>query len=535
MNDVSQSRFPSNAATTAELCRLGLFLLATLRVVFHLVANWFDSYGIFRDEFYYLACSRHLAWGYVDHPPLSAFLLALQTAVFGDSLFALRILPALAGGASVFLVGAIAREFGAKRYGQMLAGMFAFFVPSWLAFAGYYSMNVLDLVFWAAIVLVAAKLIRARETSETGRPGWRLWAIFGGLVGLGILNKLSVLWLVAALGISLILSPQRRLLLTRGRFLGAGIVIVLVAPFVYWQVSHGWPTLEFIHNAQTYKNTVQTPLSFLAGVMLEMNPAMVLLWILGLVYLFLPGSKAPGQGGSLRWAGLTAVIVLAYLTLSKTAKPYYADTTFVLILPAAACACESWFGGRLRFLKVLVPIHAVVSGCIVLPFALPILPPERYVAYADRLGISEQNAERSELGALPQFYADRFGWEELARDVSDAYSTLSPDEQKLCAVYARNYGQAGALEYFRKTYPLPPVLCGHNNYWYWGPGDATGAVMITLNSNREQLEELFDSVELYGTHTCTWCMPFENDYPIWICRGMRVPIEEIWARQKEFI
>src|ERR1035437_10154136 len=108
-----------------------------------------DSF--FRDEFYYLACTHHLAWGYVDQPPLSVACLWVVRMIAGDSLIALRVTAALAAAGSVWLTGSIARRLGASPFGELLAMLAAGVAPELLAIGSFYSMNVLDVLIWTAV------------------------------------------------------------------------------------------------------------------------------------------------------------------------------------------------------------------------------------------------------------------------------------------------------------------------------------------------------------------------------------------------
>jgi 4-amino-4-deoxy-L-arabinose transferase-like glycosyltransferase len=221
-------------------------------------------YGIFRDELYYLACADHMAWGYVDHPPLSIAVLWLTRAVLGDALWAIRLPPSLALAAVVGLTGWLAREVGGGKGAQALAMLAALVAPDYLAVGHFFSMNAFDVLLWTAVFCVLSRLLRA--------PRPALWFWFGALLGLGLLNKLSMLWLIAGVGVGLLATPPRRLFLTPGPWLAAAVTALLYAPHIAWQVANGWPTLEFIHNATTQKMAPLSPIQFILSQLLLMNP-----------------------------------------------------------------------------------------------------------------------------------------------------------------------------------------------------------------------------------------------------------------------
>ena len=258
---------PAKNATRAADERAILHLalaLAALKLLAHLAINLWAGYEIFRDELYYLACADHLAWGYVDQPPLSVFLLAGIRGVIGDSLFALRLVPALAGAALVFVTGLLAREMGGGRFAVALAGTASLVAGTVLALSSIYSMNVFDLLLVALAMFFLARLLNTEE------PRW--WIAIGVALGLGLLNKVGVLWIGLGLAIGLVLTRERRWLTTRWPWLGGAISIVLFLPYVAWNAANDWAHMAFIESAVSGKYSGLNAWTFLSGLVLEQNP-----------------------------------------------------------------------------------------------------------------------------------------------------------------------------------------------------------------------------------------------------------------------
>ena len=497
-----------------------LWALPGAKLLLHLVT--YRGYGFFRDEFYYIACSQRLAFGYVDQPPLSLVLLRAVRALFGDSLFAVRLLPAVAGAGTILLTGLMARRLGGGRFAQALAMVAALAAPIYLGLDQFYSMNAFDLLFWSAAAYI---LIRIFEGADP-----RLWLLLGVVLGLGLENKISVLWLGFGLLAGLLASSHRRLLLTAWPWIAGGLAALLFLPHLLWQVANGWPTLEFIRNATSEKMAVINPLDFIQSQILMMNPLTLPIWLAGLGW-FLVGK----EGRRFRPLGWIYVVVLVVLLLPGTSRAGYLAPAYTWLLAAGALVLERlfarWGRGWLERLSIGL---LVLGGAALAPFALPILPVETYIDYAAALGIGPSTAERKELTSLPQHYADMHGWDRIVETVAGVYDRLSPEEQKKAVFFTFNYGDAGAIDLLGRARGLPPALSGHNNYWLWGPRGYTGEIVIVLGSTEESLSRRFERVERAATVDCGYCMPYENNRPVWVCRGMREPLAAIWPGLKHY-
>ena len=296
---------------------------ATSLFLFHLLANLWQSHhgwGYFRDEFYYIACGRHLAWGYVDHGPLVALQARLAETLFGHSLAGIRALSALAGAGRIFLTGLLAWSLGSRRPGQALAMFCVAFAPEYLALDGFLSMNSCESLFWMSALLALVMIIR------TGNQRW--WLLFGAASGFGLLNKPSMAFFLVALLAAILLT--RRDLLSRWTLAGVALMLVLVAPYLHWQVVNHWPTWEFLQNGRLqHKNKSLPPLQFLITQLLNLEPASALIWIPGLVYLL--------RRREWRFLGLTFVFFLFGMMVMH-AKDYYVVPIYPILFAAGGLA-----------------------------------------------------------------------------------------------------------------------------------------------------------------------------------------------------
>jgi len=496
-----------------------LLVPAAVQFVLHILTN--GSYGIFRDEYYYLACAERLAWGYVDQPPFSIWVLAGWTAIFGDSVHAIRILPAVCGAGLVVLTGAIAARFGGGRWAQAFAGVGAGIGAAGLVIAGFYSMNCFDLVLWAAAFYLLVVI------AGTGDGRW--WPWFGLVVGIGLFNKIGLIVFGTAVVAGLLLTEHRRQLADRRLYVGGALAVAYLVPYALWNLAAGWPTREFISNAKQLKITAASPLEFLSENILQANPANLVLWLPGLLWLLL-ARRARAH----RIIGLVCVVVWVLLVIQMS-KPNYFTSAIPVMLAAGAAAFEGWTeSGRWRWARWVMAANLAIGLAVFLPIGLPVLTPPALADYQARLGIAPRPAEVSHVSTLPQYFSDRFGWQELARTVDEVYEGLDADARRRTVVVGSNYGHAGAMEYWSDKYDLPPVYSSHNNYWFWGPpSEPDIEVVIATGVPRERLLEYFEEVEVVAYSEEQWAL--ESNISVSVCRRPKRSFAEIWLEVKSFL
>jgi hypothetical protein len=504
----------------AILCYFALF-----KIIIHFLTN--GNYGYFRDEFYYIACSDHLAWGYVDQPPLSIFLLAINRILLGDSIFALRLLPSLAGALTVIITGLMVKQLGGGRFAQALAALAAIITGVYLSLNSFYSMNSFDMLFWALSFYILILIIKKDKP--------KLWLLFGLVAGLGLMNKYSMLFFGFGLVVGLVLTQYRKYFLNKWFWLAGLIAFIIVLPHIIWEIQYDFPSIEFMRNASQYKNYPISPLEFLSGQVLLLSFTNAPLCLVGLYYYFFHK-----DGKSYRLFGWIFVIILLVMIALK-AKAYYIAPVYYMLFASGALATEKFIHNlNWRWLKPSFISLMIISAIIVSPIAIPVLPVETFIKYAEFIGIVPPKMERSEMGALPQHFADRFGWENMVNTIAQVYHTLTPEEQSQCILFARNYGQAGAIDFFGEKYDLPKAACNHNNYWLWGPGERGGEIAIfigyrgEIKDNVKYLKQYFLEVEHVTTFKCTYCMPYENNLPIFICRKPKEPLKKVWVNFKTY-
>ena len=514
----------SHPAGLSRNTRLVILGVSSFTLLIHLYTNLFANYGIFRDEFYYLACTNHLSAGYVDQPPLSIYILAVGKWLFGESLFAIRLIPAITAAVTVYLTGLLTSEIGGKTIAVFTACITLAFSPIFLGMNTIFSMNTFDHLFWVLSAFLVVKIV------QNDKPA--LWILLGIVLGLGMMNKISMIWFGAGLYAGILFTPLRASLKTIRPYLAAFIALLIFSPFIIWNITHDFAHIEFIRSATEYKYNELTPADFISGQLLLPGPVSILVWLPGLVYLIISRELK-----KYRILGIIFISTVVILVLNWHSKAEYLAAAYPVVYAGGGVFIEKVILNKsFIWIKYALPSAIIISGIISMPLALPILPVDIFIPYSKALGVAPQNSEHQELSELPQFYADMFGWEDLARTVSSVYKLIPDSEKKSTVVIAGNYGEAGALDYYSSKYKLPTVICPHNSYWYWAdPEHLNIKTVIVIGGKAEDHRSSCGDVTLAAVHRTKYSMPYENNLPIYICRDILRPFKEIWKKARFFI
>jgi 4-amino-4-deoxy-L-arabinose transferase-like glycosyltransferase len=510
--------------------------IALAKFIFHCYFN--NRYDYFRDEFDYMACGNHLAWGYVDQPPLIPFLIRICRAILGNSLRSIRFIPALASSLLVVQTAVLAREFGGRRFALLLSAITAVIAPQYLSNGSLLGTNCLEPNLWMGCAYFAILAIK--------RDDPRYWLWFGVVSGIGLQEKYSIALFGFGMVVGLMLTPQRRVFLNPWIWLGGLAAFLIFLPNVLWNTHNHWPFIELMHNIRAEGRDVVLPLpQYFFQQTLLVEPLTAPIWITGLIAFFLSARLKPYR--ALGWCYLVCFTVFFGLH----GKNYYLAPVYPMLLAAGAVVIESAIEGKAAdgaaseglktgrnwrvWLKPAIVIVLLAGGAHLAPLVVPILPPDGFIAYMKylpmKLPVMEHGHERA---TLPQWYSDQFGWEEIVAETAKAYNQLTPAERPGCGIFAQDYGQAGAIDFFGPRYGLPPALSGHQTYYLWGPRGYSGNCLVVLDDERERLEQLFEHVEYVGTSADN---PYalERLIPVYICRGAKFgSLEKIWPQVKRW-
>jgi len=491
-----------------------VWAIALAKFLVHVYFN--NRYGYFRDEFDYMSCGDHLQWGYVDQPPLIPFLTHISRAVLGDSLRAIRFLPALASSLLVVQAAATARMLDGRRYALILTAICVALAPQYLSNGGLLGTNVLEPNLWlgcAQFVILAIK-----------RNDPRYWIGFGIVAGLGMQEKYTIAVFGLGVVIGLLLTEQRRTFLNPWIWLAGLVAFLIFLPNLLWNWHYDWPFLQLIRAIRAEgRDVVWGPFQFFFQQMMEVGLVAGIIWLVGLFAFLFWRPLRPYR--VLGWSYLVSYTVI----FLQHGKNYYLAPVYPMLLAGGAIAIDAFASespSRRGWLKRVIAIVITVNGIYLIPITVPVLSPDHFLAYTKtlplKLPINEHAHARA---ALPQWYADQFGWKEISDQTVVAWNRIPPAERADCGIFAQDYGQAGAIDFFDRREGLPGAMSGDRTYWIWGPRNYTGNCMIVLDDRQEVLERYWNDVEYVGTSAPNeWAL--EQQIPVFICKGKKF---DSWA------
>lgn len=479
-------------------------------------------YGYFGDEMYHMACGEHLAWGYVDQPPLIAVFAWLTRHLFGTSLFAVHLFPAFAGFALVWLTGLITRELGGGRFAQGLSALCTACAGVYLVLHHLFTMNAFEPLLWMGSAYVVIRIIKTGDQ--------KLWLWFGVLVGIGLENKYTMAVFGFAILVGLVLTKERKALAGKWIWIAGLIAFLIFLPNLIWNIQHHWPFLELMRNIRASERDLHfTPLGYIRAQIFLMTPVTFPVWLLGGFYFFFGRQGKPFR--VLGWAFISVLVLFIVLQ----GKDYYSAPVYPMVFAGGAIVMEQ-FSVRTGWLQPVVVSLILLGSLAFLPLAVPVLSPENFLRYQAKLPFTIQPDEKDMLAeSMPHHYAWSFGWEEMVRGVAKAYDRVPAADRADAAIFATDFAAAGAIDLIGPKYGLPKAISGHQSYWLWGPRNYSGQTMIIVGDTPEGARRWFDEVNVIAELHNPYAAPWENR-PVLLCRRPKQfrSLAEAWPNLKNW-
>jgi 4-amino-4-deoxy-L-arabinose transferase-like glycosyltransferase len=501
-----------------------ILIISFLGFILVYSSSFIKGYGYFIDEFYFIACSNNPAFGYVDHPPLAPIILMLYKSIFGDSLYSIRIIPALVFFFTIILAGIITREMGGKKTAQTIAAFCIFASPLFPVFSTFYSMNVFEPLLCGISIYYILKMINEENL--------KYWIHIGIVFGFLLLNKHTAALYIVFIVLSLLITKNRKLLFSKEFMYAILISLVIFSPNIMWQIRNDFPSLEFYRNIMTNKNVPVPFIEFIKTQIFVYNPFILPIWFTGILYLIF--SKKVDK---YRFPGLMFVFVFLFFLFTHSSRFDRTAFAYIGVFAGGAIFTEDFISRyKYKWIFLSYGILVIVFNVVFIPVFVPFLSYENTEKLTRMLNIKTE-LESGNRPLIFQTLADRIGWQERVDMLGGLYQSLPEEQKRRTVIAADNYGMAGALELLGRKYGIVNVVCGHNNYFLWSKERLHGDVLmqLTRKGNLEGLKESFGEVDSTGVYFDNpYCTMHERNLTVYICRKPKYPYEELLERGKVY-
>ncbi|HYL27659.1 MAG TPA: glycosyltransferase family 39 protein [Candidatus Nitrosotalea sp.] len=503
------------------------YVLALATVVLHLA--FAHRFGYYRDELYFIDCAKHLAWGYVDQPPLAPFVTWL-TAPLSYPVWGLRFFPGIFAGVTVLFACAIARELRGGAFAQTLTGLTVVLAPGLIGIAYGLSTEFLSPASWTVLIYLTIRLVNTKNP--------RLYVPIALVVTLALYAKYSIAACAIALALGMLVAGHAALLRSRWLAAGAALVIVLVLPNALWQIGHGFPMLEVLHNDQLNRHALANGMAdespdrwknalYMFGLQFAyQNPLFAPVWVWGLVWFW--------KNRPYRYFAVAYFLLLGLLIMT-IGRGYYIQGLYPALFAAGSVGIERAVSARAFGVRAAIVAAVVIAGLPMFPLSLPILPLPAYMAYERAIGLSRPAPPDGKSHLINPMFADQLGWKTMTQTVAGAYWSLPPRQRRITAVFADRYAYAGALDYYGPRYGLPVVISPNNSYYLWGTRGYSGSSMLAVGATDYWLLlHWFGSVRQIAVYRNDYRWMLEGPLPIYLCTQPRTTLRAMWPHLKYY-
>jgi len=496
------------------------WILTICLVLVKLSIHFFTStnYELHRDEMLYFSMGSHLSWGFASTPPFMSLLAFVVKSVFGYQPFFVKLFPALFGASILILIAWFIKELGGTAFG-VFTGCIAYIISTaMLRTASLFMPVIFELFFWMLFLFFVLKLILTQNS--------KYWMVLGIIFGIAFLNKYSVLFLGFATCIALLISEHRRLLVSRYLFYAVLICLFIMSPNILWQINHNMAVITHMRELYRTQLVYVSKQDFLIG-QIWMNFTSILFWMIGLIVILFKKSEK-----KYRVFGYIFLLVV-FLFLITEGKSYYTLGVYPMMFAFGGYYLGKSVIGKFKLVTYSIVGISILLSILFLPLGLPILPKEqmgRYCAlFSKYITPAPMRNENNSYYPIPQDYMDMTGWNELAELVSVTYKTLDVNQQRDCIIYANNYGQAGAIDFYGKQYNLPTPICLNDSYIFWAPDSLTASNFIVTDVQLFDIPRLFNKYSEVGEIKDSFFR--ENGLKVFLCQYPKPLLNEFFKKR----
>ena len=488
-----------------------LLLLGFSLFLIHMLTN--HQYGFHQDEMVVLDNANNLDWGFIEYPPLTPFLARIELTLFGLSLVSARTFSALAQSIVMVLAGLMARELGGNRRTQIVVAVAAAIAPIALIQGAQIQYVTFDFLWSVLIAYLVIKLLKSEN------PRW--WLAIGAVIGLGMMTKYTMVMFVAGLVGGVLLTDARRYLKSPWLWGGVALSLLIFLPNLLWQIQHKFISLEFLSSIHARDVAIgRADRYLLEQFIFCANPAVIPVWVAGLIYYF------RNQNGK-RYRMIGWMYVIPFLTyLFTQGRSYYLAPAYPMLIAAGAVAWErrldslspDMVRSRLSTMSYTLAVGATLGGALALPIA-PI--------NSTLWNITSE---------VHDVFTEQIGWHEMIETVGGIYTELPESEKAQAGILAGENDEAAALNLYGSEYGLPKAISASDTFWLRGYGNPPPETLIVVGYSSEDVNLIFKQCQVAGTITNLYGVDNDlRDPPnIYVCRGPRLPWDELWDRLQRY-
>lgn len=496
--------------------RIITFSLILIKLFIHfLVAG---NYELHRDALLYASLGEFPAWGYASVPPFIGFIANISRFIFGDTAFALRFFPAVAGAITIWIIVKIVKELKGGEFAILLVGLAYLFSVAYLRTNSLFQPVVFNQLFWLLSFFFTIRLISRNDPKN--------WLWLGIIWGIALMNKYSIAFLAFAMVVALLISRKRKIVFHPYFFIGMTAAFLIFLPNLVWQYQNNWPVIVHMNELQE-SQLVNVNIRDFISMQIIMNIHAVVVWIPGLLVFFTRKYLR-----DYRYVSYTFLIVMILLILLR-GKAYYTLGLYPVLFASGAIAIEDWFRENLRFLRYIVLAMVFLIPLPFIPYSLPLLKADILAEYTRKMEFLIPEGiltwEDGTVHEIPQDYADMRGWKELAGITEDAWNSLSEEEKKNTVIFAENYGIAGAVLFYNSGTEMPEPVSFNDNFIFQAPDSLDAQILIYINHRAEDLKEYCKNIELFGRVDDPYFR--ENGLGVFICRDPGQGLSSLYRQE----
>lgn len=497
--------------------RLVTIFFILVKLLIHFLTN--TNYELHRDEMLYFNMGGHLSFGYATVPPFIGIFAFVIKFIFGYSVFGIRFFPAVFGCLSIFIISKIIEELKGGILALVLASTAFLLSGGFLIFDTVFTPNVFEQFFWLFLTYLFLRMVNEQNP--------KIWIWIGIVCGIAFLNKYSITFFLGGFLISLMFSPHKALFKSKYFVMSLFLATLIILPNLIWQYQHGWPV---VHHMNELKRTQLVNMNYgdFFEDLFSLSFLSTALWLFGLFGILVVRNEK-----KYRYFGIAHLIIILFFFFSH-GKAYYILGLVPSLFAFGAYAMEKYFVNKMVWINYAYLMLIICFSMLALPFGLPVFKFSSLGRYYSKVGnmvvYPFSRWEDGKKHDISQVYADMIGWKELAGLVAKAYYNLSVAERQVCTIYGvRNYGYAGAVNFYGKEYNLPEAITFLDSYTLWAPDTIPKGPLIYINGGMDDLIRLFADIKEVGEVKDPYFR--EKGLKVFVCNQPKADIQDMYKRK----